>query len=242
MTRGAFRTDRRALLPSGSLLRIATAGSVDDGKSTLIGRLLYDSKAVMEDQLAAVERTSRRTRQRLHRPGAGDRRAALRARAGHHHRRRLPLLRYAQAEIHHRRHPGPHPVHPQHGHRRVDRAVGDRARRRPQRVVGAVPPARLPGLAARRAACRARGQQDGSDRLGPAAFRMDSRRIPRVRGPLGHPRRHHHSDVGAQRRQRGHQVGQGAVVRRTTAADATSRTSTSPATATWSTRASRCST
>jgi bifunctional enzyme CysN/CysC len=41
-----------------TLLRLATAGSVDDGKSTLIGRLLYDSKAVMEDQLAAVERTS----------------------------------------------------------------------------------------------------------------------------------------------------------------------------------------
>ena len=39
-----------------TLLRIATAGSVDDGKSTLIGRLLFDSKAVMEDQLAAVER------------------------------------------------------------------------------------------------------------------------------------------------------------------------------------------
>ena len=44
---------------STTLLRIATAGSVDDGKSTLIGRLLYDSKAVMEDQLAAVERTSK---------------------------------------------------------------------------------------------------------------------------------------------------------------------------------------
>ncbi len=42
-----------------TLLRIATAGSVDDGKSTLIGRLLFDSKAVMEDQLAAVERTSK---------------------------------------------------------------------------------------------------------------------------------------------------------------------------------------
>ncbi|MBN6037043.1 adenylyl-sulfate kinase [Amycolatopsis sp. 195334CR] len=41
------------------LLRIATAGSVDDGKSTLIGRLLYDSKALFTDQLAAVERTSR---------------------------------------------------------------------------------------------------------------------------------------------------------------------------------------
>src|SRR5580765_6263155 len=40
------------------LLRFATAGSVDDGKSTLIGRLLYDSKAIFEDQLEAVERAS----------------------------------------------------------------------------------------------------------------------------------------------------------------------------------------
>jgi bifunctional enzyme CysN/CysC len=40
------------------LLRLATAGSVDDGKSTLIGRLLYDSKAIFEDQLASVERAS----------------------------------------------------------------------------------------------------------------------------------------------------------------------------------------
>src|SRR5882724_11401009 len=41
-------------------LRFATAGSVDDGKSTLIGRLLYDARAVQEDQLAAVERASQR--------------------------------------------------------------------------------------------------------------------------------------------------------------------------------------
>ena len=41
------------------LLRFATAGSVDDGKSTLIGRLLYDSKAIFEDQLESVERTVR---------------------------------------------------------------------------------------------------------------------------------------------------------------------------------------
>ncbi len=40
------------------LLRFATAGSVDDGKSTLIGRLLYDSKSIFEDQMEAVERTS----------------------------------------------------------------------------------------------------------------------------------------------------------------------------------------
>ncbi len=40
------------------LLRFATAGSVDDGKSTLIGRLLYDTKSIFQDQLDAVERTS----------------------------------------------------------------------------------------------------------------------------------------------------------------------------------------
>ncbi|MGH9346973.1 MAG: sulfate adenylyltransferase subunit 1 [Vicinamibacterales bacterium] len=42
-----------------SLLRICTAGSVDDGKSTLVGRLLYDSRAVYEDQVRAVRQSSR---------------------------------------------------------------------------------------------------------------------------------------------------------------------------------------
>ena len=42
-----------------TLLRLATAGSVDDGKSTLVGRLLHDSKSVLVDQLDAVERVSR---------------------------------------------------------------------------------------------------------------------------------------------------------------------------------------
>jgi bifunctional enzyme CysN/CysC len=41
------------------LLRLSTAGSVDDGKSTLIGRLLYETKSIFEDQLEAVERASR---------------------------------------------------------------------------------------------------------------------------------------------------------------------------------------
>src|ERR1700726_1003368 len=41
------------------LLRFITAGSVDDGKSTLIGRLLYDSKSILTDQLEALERQSR---------------------------------------------------------------------------------------------------------------------------------------------------------------------------------------
>ena len=43
-----------------SMLRFITCGSVDDGKSTLIGRLLYDSKMIFEDQLAALENDSKR--------------------------------------------------------------------------------------------------------------------------------------------------------------------------------------
>jgi bifunctional enzyme CysN/CysC len=56
-TQAVFRrlTERPA-----DLLRFATAGSVDDGKSTLIGRLLYDSKQVLSDQLEHVEQTSER--------------------------------------------------------------------------------------------------------------------------------------------------------------------------------------
>ena len=47
-------------IDNNQLLRFTTAGSVDDGKSTLIGRLLYDSKAIFEDQLEAVTTTSKR--------------------------------------------------------------------------------------------------------------------------------------------------------------------------------------
>ncbi|MEZ4779882.1 MAG: sulfate adenylyltransferase subunit CysN [Flavobacteriaceae bacterium] len=47
-------------LDTNQLLRFTTAGSVDDGKSTLIGRLLYDSKSIFEDQLEAVSNTSKR--------------------------------------------------------------------------------------------------------------------------------------------------------------------------------------
>ncbi len=47
-------------LDKNQLLRFTTAGSVDDGKSTLIGRLLYDSKSIFEDQLDAIEKTSKK--------------------------------------------------------------------------------------------------------------------------------------------------------------------------------------
>ncbi|MDE2561250.1 MAG: adenylyl-sulfate kinase, partial [Sphingomonadales bacterium] len=43
-----------------TMLRFITCGSVDDGKSTLIGRLLYDSKMIFEDQLAALESDSKK--------------------------------------------------------------------------------------------------------------------------------------------------------------------------------------
>ena len=48
-----------AVAPMRGLLKLATAGSVDDGKSTLIGRLLYDTKSLTDDKLEAIERTSR---------------------------------------------------------------------------------------------------------------------------------------------------------------------------------------
>ena len=54
----AASTDSAGLrLPAAGLLRFSTAGSVDDGKSTLIGRLLYDSQAIFEDQLASVRKS-----------------------------------------------------------------------------------------------------------------------------------------------------------------------------------------
>jgi len=52
--------ERAGSVPIMDLLRFTTAGSVDDGKSTLIGRLLYDTKSIFEDQLEAVEGASRK--------------------------------------------------------------------------------------------------------------------------------------------------------------------------------------
>ena len=59
--RALIASDIRAYLKQHQekdLLRLLTCGSVDDGKSTLIGRLLYDSKLIFEDQLAAIEAAS----------------------------------------------------------------------------------------------------------------------------------------------------------------------------------------
>jgi sulfate adenylyltransferase large subunit len=60
MATGASANGHRIRSRSSELLRLATAGSVDDGKSTLIGRLLHDSKSIFEDQLEHVQQTSER--------------------------------------------------------------------------------------------------------------------------------------------------------------------------------------
>jgi sulfate adenylyltransferase large subunit len=60
MTPGAATNGHAVQTRTSELLRIATAGSVDDGKSTLIGRLLYDSKQILSDQLEHVMQTSER--------------------------------------------------------------------------------------------------------------------------------------------------------------------------------------
>jgi bifunctional enzyme CysN/CysC len=57
---GAATNGRPVAARTSELVRFATAGSVDDGKSTLIGRLLYDTKSIFEDQLEHVEETSKR--------------------------------------------------------------------------------------------------------------------------------------------------------------------------------------
>src|SRR6202011_1439013 len=57
---GAATNGHVTVTRTSELLRIATAGSVDDGKSTLIGRLLYDSKQILSDQLEHVVETSER--------------------------------------------------------------------------------------------------------------------------------------------------------------------------------------
>src|SRR5437764_13481613 len=61
--RDSVREDVRSWLAEQEkkeLLRFITCGSVDDGKSTLIGRLLYDTKQIFDDQLAALESDSKR--------------------------------------------------------------------------------------------------------------------------------------------------------------------------------------
>ena len=165
------------------LLRFLTCGSVDDGKSTLIGRLLYDTKLLFEDTLAALEKDSQEIRhhRRGYRLRAAGGRAGGRARAGHHHRRRLSLLRHRQAQIHRRRHARPRAIHPQHGDRRLQLRSRRHPDRRAQGRADPDPPPRLYRLAAGHPPCRAGGEQDRPGGLFAGGVRRHRRGLPRLR-------------------------------------------------------------
>ena len=155
-----------------------------------------------------------RARRRVHQPRAAHRRPAGRARAGHHDRRRLPLLRHAEAQVHHRRHPGPHPVHAQHGHRRVDRRPRADPDRRPQRRARAVAPARVPRLAAAasRTSCCASTRWTSSTTT-QERFEEIKDEFRAVRHQARRRRPDLHPDLGAHGRQRRHPHREHALVR-----------------------------
>ena len=113
------------------ILRFNTCGSVDDGKSTLIGRLLYDSKSLMEDQIEALERSADIT-------GGGQINLANLTDGLRAEREQgitidvaYRYFRDAASEVHHRGHTGPRPIHPQHGDGRLVGEPLHRARRTP---------------------------------------------------------------------------------------------------------------
>ena len=180
------------------LLRFATAGSVDDGKSTLIGRLLYDSQGDLRGPARGGRAHQPRARRRVHQPRAAHRRPARRARAGHHDRRRLPLLRDAQAQVHHRRHPGPRPVHPQHGHRRLDRRPRAHPGRRAQRAWSSRPAGTRssPRCCGCRTSCCASTRWTSSTTT-EDVFEEIRDEFTRVRDQARRPRPHVHPDLGA---------------------------------------------
>ena len=127
-------------------------GSVDDGKSTLIGRLLYDTKTVFADQIEAVERASReRGDEYVNLALLTD---GLRAEREQGITIDVAYRYFAtpQAQVHHRRHPRAHPVHPEHGDRRLHRGPRAGPGRRAEGDRRAEPAARVPRDAAAR--CR----------------------------------------------------------------------------------------
>ena len=177
-------------------------GSVDDGKSTLIGRLLYDSKQIFEDQLEAVERTS------LSRGDEYVNLALLTDGLRAEREQGITIdvaYRYfstPQAPVHHRRHPRAHPAHAQHGHGLFDLRSRVAAHRRPQRGNRADAAPRHDRLAVGHPSRRAVREQDGPRRLLQGALRRDPRRVHRLRRAPRGARPHLHPDLGPRRRQR----------------------------------------
>ena len=199
--------------PDAELLRFATAGSVDDGKSTLIGRLLYDSKSILSDQLEQVEEASRRR-------GTGgpldlslltdglraEREQGITIDVAYRYFA-TPRRKFIIADT---------PGHEQYTRNMVTGAstadLADRADRRPQRRRRAVPPPRLHRLAAGHPARRRLREQDGPRRLRRGRVRPRRRGLRGLRRAARRPRRHVHPDLRAARRQRRRALAEHALV------------------------------
>ena len=206
-----------------TLLRIATAGSVDDGKSTLIGRLLYDSKAVMDDQWASVQRTSKDrgheyTDLSLVTDGLrAEREQGITIDVAYRYFA-TPKRKFIIADT--------------PGHIQYTRNMVTGASTAQLAIVlvdarhGLLEQSRrhtfLASLLGIEHIVLAVNKMDLID-WDKANFRGDPRRVPRLRHPPRRPGRADHPDVGAARRQRGHQVRPHAVVRRARAAVAPRR-------------------
>lgn len=186
-------------LSTTTLLRFATAGSVDDGKSTLVGRLLHDSKSVLTDQLEAVEHASRSRGQEA--PDLALLTDGLRAEREQgitidvaYRYFATPRRRFILADT---------PGHVQYTRNMVTGAstaelavvlvdarngVVEQTRRRRRRRGAAAGAARGAGR-----------QQDGPGRLRGAGVRRDRRGVHRVRGVAGRPGDHRDPDLRAGR-------------------------------------------
>ena len=198
------------------LLRLATAGSVDDGKSTLIGRLLYDAKGIFEDQLESIRRTSEQrgnpeTDLALLTDGLrAEREQGITIDVAYRYFA-TPKRKFIIADT---------PGHTEYTRNMVTGAstahVSLDPDRRPQGGDRADPPPRLPLLDAGRPPHGRLREQDGPDRLGPRPVRADPVGLHGVRGPAERPRHRVHPHLGAERRQRraalrGHVVVPGAA-------------------------------
>ncbi len=130
---------------SKSMLKFITCGSVDDGKSTLIGRLLYDSQLLYDDQLEDLKRDSKgrlSTEEDIDFSLLVDGLAAEREQ-GITIDVAYRFFSTIKAQVHRRRHTRPRTVHTQHGHRRIHRRGRGTADRCPSRCLHPNPAARL---------------------------------------------------------------------------------------------------
>ncbi len=183
-----------------SMLRFITCGSVDDGKSTLIGRLLYESKLVFDDQLTALEADSRKSGTQGGRGGSISRSWSTASPPNVSRASRstsLPLLHDRATQVRRRRYSGARAVHPKHGDGRVDRRSCCDPCRFPQGDTDSDPPALVSGVVAggdqARGACR---EQTRPRRLLARGLRCHYRGLRRVRSRDRSGRVRRHPDVG----------------------------------------------